>query len=1557
MRARIVMLVMVAIVPLFGLSIFKALHNADTAVERAKSNLQFAASLAAVSQERVASSAQQVLTAIAYIPGIQDAKNPDCDRYFSSLNQRFSEYANLGILGLDGYTRCHGLSGGNKGFAGDRAYFRNAITQRRFVAGHYTLGRLAGKPVITFAQPVFDAHDKVAGVVFAALDLTRLSGAVADSLLPPGAQLVITDRAGTVIAAKPEESALIGQAVPSPVLQEAVKTMSAGVREGSDALGGERIFAFLPSLKREDAAFFVSVSMDRGEVVGPSRTQLWLEMAALALVAFLGGWVAWMIGGSAIVAPTRQILHATRELEKGHRNVRIPVRQRDVQGEFSRIGASFNLMAEALEQREKDLEKELTRSRQAYSTLELTINSMQEGLMAVDTDGHLLLINQTALRLFAINDSSRVLAAQWPQRQGLFVPGTETLYSFDQLPLYRALEGESGGPMPILMRNEREPAGRLISCSYRSMQGPDGIVGALMVFADITQVEQMQMEQTRNYMQLRELQRKLLNAQRLGRIGNWELNLTTNQFWWSDEVYELYGVAREDFDGSPDTVTRLLHPEDLPDYERRCKAAMRDGLPLDIEYRIVTPDGQTRWIHQIGEFYSGISGVAAMPAGVVQDITDRKLAEQAAARTTELLRRTGEMAKIGGWELLLDRMVFIASDEVFRIWESQPKGAMPIEQALGFYAPEAQPAIKAAIDSAIESATPWDLELPMRTETGRRIWARTQGRAFLRDGKVVRLEGALHDVTEKHDSQEQLRLLGISISRLNDIVLITEAIPQDEAGPRIVFVNDAFERSTGYRREEVLGKSPHFLQGPKTQRAELDRIGAALRQMQPVHAELINYKKNGEEFWLELDMVPIADGKGVFTHWVAVERDITQRKLSEQALIDSEQRYAALFESAPVPMWIVDVQSLKILAVNEAALSNYGYSRDEFLRLGILDIRSLAEPERLKQHLAKGFSGAADRWLHARKDGSEFPVETISRAIPYLGREARFVVAFNIAAQVKAEKDVQDYLFTLQRAADATQAITSHRTLEAAMQETADQARAVVGAHQAVVSLTAQDDSSQANNATSLSDKYANCRDFVRLSHAGGIYSTVCRTNSPMRLTQTELEARPNWPGFGDYADKHPPMRGWLAVPLTGRDGKNIGLLQLTDKYEGEFTLQDQYVSVELARLASIAIENAKLFEQVQQLNLGLEGKVAERTAALARQEALSRALAEQAPEVVWNADAEGRVTYLNRKWYELMGGTPADWLGRNWMAAVHPDDRADLAANWQSSRENLTPYMGVRRLLAGDGTYHTTSYRATPVFDENGSVLFWVGIDADVTEIKAIEAALRLSNQELEAFSYSVSHDLRSPLNTVDGFSRLLAKQLDADNPNPKVQHYLSRIQAGVAQMGRLIEDLLSLAQVSRMQLRHETVDLSALAREIADECRGRNPERVASISIENGLRVQGDGRLMRVVMENLVGNAWKFTSQRSHAEIKVGHKTDAAGVPAFFVQDNGAGFDMAYADKLFNTFQRLHAVTEFPGTGVGLATVSRVIGRHGGQVWAKSEPGRGATFFFTLPSATAAH
>ncbi len=171
---------------------------------------------------------------------------------------------------------------------------------------------------------------------------------------------------------------------------------------------------------------------------------------------------------------------------------------------------------------------------------------------------------------------------------------------------------------------------------------------------------------------------------------------------------------------------------------------------------------------------------------------------------------------------------------------------------------------------------------------------------------------------------------------------------------------------------------------------------------------------------------------------------------------------------------------------------------------------------------------------------------------------------------------------------------------------------------------------------------------------------------------------------------------------------------------------------------------------------------------------------------------------------------------------------------------------------------------------------------------------------------------------------------------------------------MGQLIADLLALSQVLRVTLHHEVVDLSAMARSITDDLQAQPGKRQVALRIDSGLQAQADAGLLRVVLENLLGNAWKFSAQQAQAEISVGQTLDAAGEPVFFVRDNGVGFDMAYADKLFTPFQRLHAVTEFAGTGIGLATVRRVIERHGGRLWADAAPGRGATFFFTLPRRT---
>ncbi len=231
-----------------------------------------------------------------------------------------------------------------------------------------------------------------------------------------------------------------------------------------------------------------------------------------------------------------------------------------------------------------------------------------------------------------------------------------------------------------------------------------------------------------------------------------------------------------------------------------------------------------------------------------------------------------------------------------------------------------------------------------------------------------------------------------------------------------------------------------------------------------------------------------------------------------------------------------------------------------------------------------------------------------------------------------------------------------------------------------------------------------------------------------------------------------------------------------------------------------------------------------------------------------------------------------------------------------------------------------------------------------------ALAEELERKNRELEAFSYSVSHDLRAPLRGIDGFSQALLEDY-ADKLDARGQDYLRRTRAAAQRMGGLIDDLLQLSRVGRMELSRDRTDLSHLARSVAEEVGRREPDRQVDVDVQARLVAEADGRLIRIVFDNLLGNAWKFTARTERARIQVGAE-ERDGTTAYFVRDNGAGFSMEYAHKLFQPFQRLHSEADFRGTGIGLATVYRIVDRHGGRVWAEGAVGQGATFYFTLPN-----
>jgi PAS domain S-box-containing protein len=253
---------------------------------------------------------------------------------------------------------------------------------------------------------------------------------------------------------------------------------------------------------------------------------------------------------------------------------------------------------------------------------------------------------------------------------------------------------------------------------------------------------------------------------------------------------------------------------------------------------------------------------------------------------------------------------------------------------------------------------------------------------------------------------------------------------------------------------------------------------------------------------------------------------------------------------------------------------------------------------------------------------------------------------------------------------------------------------------------------------------------------------------------------------------------------------------------------------------------------------------------------------------------------------------------------------------------------------------------------------LFTLCAVRDITERKKIYDELKLKterleilNSELESFSYSVSHDLRAPLRAIDGFSQILLEKY-SNKIDERGISYLQKVRSGSQNMAQLIDHLLQLARIPRLNMTRQSIDLGIIARNILDEFIATEPHRSVKIEIDEGLVVYGDAELLRILMASLLQNAWKFTAKRSVAVIEIGKDNLQEDKHCFFVRDNGAGFEMSYADKLFKPFQRLHNVAEFPGTGIGLATVQRIVRRHGGEVWAEGVVGQGATVHFTLES-----
>ena len=725
------------------------------------------------------------------------------------------------------------------------------------------------------------------------------------------------------------------------------------------------------------------------------------------------------------------------------------------------------------------------------------------------------------------------------------------------------------------------------------------------------------------------------------------------------------------------------------------------------------------------------------------------------------------------------------------------------------------------------------------------------------------------------------------------------------------------------------------------------KVEAALNPAdpKPYAAEYRIFLPDGRIRWIEAHGIATFAGEGQArqaTSLVGTVADITERKHAEEALRESRTKLEAALESMTDAVFISDAEGNFIDFNQEFATFHRFNNKEEAAR-------TFAEyPEILDVFFADGKPAPVDQWAVPRA----LRGERVTNAVYILRRKDT------------GETWVGSYSFAPIRDEDGTiigsvvigRDITEQKRAEDALRDS--EARF----------------SAMANNISQLA---------WMADETGWIFWYNRRWYEYTGTTPEQMEGW-GWQQVHDSDVLPRVLAQWqqsiatgepfdMEFPLRGADGRFRPFLTRI------FPVKDVGGRVKYWFGTNTDISEIRQAQnELLELNRTLEQRVQERTEQLTHSLAnaeSARMAAEMAqvrfqslldavPDGVVIVDDAGNVTFINKQTEALSGYTYDELCGQSVDLLVperardhHVRHRADYMAAPRTRPINAELNLYLRRK---DGEELPVEISLSPAQTPAGMLV--IASIRDITARKAAEAEitrlntalqrnveqLTAANKELEAFSYSVSHDLRAPLRGIDGFSKILLErytaQLDAAG-----QDYLTRVRAAALRMGRLIEDMLKLSRLGRAEMRVATVNFSTLAAAVIEELRQRDPERQVWVEIQPELTVHGDAGLLRIVLDNLLGNAWKFTEKTPQARIEVGMLT-RDGERVYFVRDNGAGFDMTHADKLFIPFQRLHTEEEFPGTGIGLAIVQRIITRHEGRVWAEGEEGHGATVYFTI-------
>ena len=833
------------------------------------------------------------------------------------------------------------------------------------------------------------------------------------------------------------------------------------------------------------------------------------------------------------------------------------------------------------------------------------------------------------------------------------------------------------------------------------------------------------------------------------------------------------------------------------------------------------------------------------------------------------------------------------------------------------------------------------------------------------------------DVTERREARLALQRERDRAQSYLDIAgVMLVAIGADQM---VLFANrkacEVLERDEA----DIVGKNWFDTTLPE---AEREPIRTGFAQLMADNVAPWEYVENrvvtgtGDERLIAWHNTVMRDDAGAIVATLSSGEDVTERRQVEEALRASEDTFKYVFDHSPVG------KSLTLpdghLNVNDAMCRMLGYTRDELAHSSWQEIthpEDVAETESqmnklrshasdsvryLKRYLKKDGSVVwADVSSSLRRDESGEPVHFMTTVLDITERK-RYERLLSvpseileiIAAPLPIAETVEGIVAALKRA-------TGFDAVGLRLEADDD--------YPFVASQGYTDEFLAAENVLALrSTDGGLCRD------ADGSVSLEC-TCGLVITGQTDPENPLFTPGGSAWTNDalpfldvpleddprlnprnrciHVGFRSLALVPLRAGD-EILGLVHLADRRTDRFTP-----------------ESIRYFEGLgASIGVALLGKQAEE--ALRSSEQQYRIVAENTYDWEWWATPEGSYAYVSPGCERITGHTPAEFQADAGLleAITHPDDLDALSEHLAAGKAGAgEPDELVFRIRTRTGGERVVEHRCKPVYGDDGTYLGRRGTNRDITERRQAEDEIRrlnrdladrylsrteqmeAANRELEALAYSVAHDVRTPLRTIDGFSAMLIED-ERERLSPEGVDELRRVRAAAQTLARLLDELTGLSNVARRPLVRQAVDFSGLARDVAAEVAADEPPHAVELTVTPSMSAEADPVLLRLILRELLKNAWKFTRRRQNAHVEVG-ALDADGERAYFVRDDGAGFDLRRAEHLFGVFQRLHTPEEFEGDGVGLATVQRLVHRHGGRVWVEAKVDEGATFFFTLP------